>query len=75
VERRFPEEACIVFAEDPSLKLAIHNIIENVWKSSEARQLEIGADIKPDQEYIEITFADDGKDSSTANRGLHTTAQ
>jgi adenine/guanine phosphoribosyltransferase-like PRPP-binding protein len=61
VERRFPEEACIVFAEDPSLKLAIHNIIENVWKSSEARQLEIGADIKPDQEYIEITFADDGK--------------
>ena len=61
VTRRFPEEACLVFAEDANLRLAVHNVVKNVWKHSNGRRLAIIGEVEPSQAHMTIVFADDGK--------------
>lgn len=60
VDRVFPEEACLVFGYEGSLKTIIHNIVENVCTHSRAQRFEIRCKIDGGAEAIEIRFLDNG---------------
>lgn len=58
----------MVFAEHSNLRLVVHNVIENVWKHSNASRLAITGEVEPNRAYMTIVFADDGK-GMTGQRG------
>ncbi len=59
--KEFPDDACIVFGDEVSILGIFQNLIENVWKHSDADLLKIKAIIDDDKENINIYFLDNGK--------------
>lgn len=60
-EKEFPDDACVVFGDEVSILGIFQNLIENVWKHSNANLLKIKAIIDAERKNISICFLDNGK--------------
>ena len=63
IVRDFPDELCLVYAEDSRIREAIHNLIDNAVKHSAATQLVVGAVISDTRESVLISIVDNGQGS------------
>jgi hypoxanthine-guanine phosphoribosyltransferase/signal transduction histidine kinase len=61
VEKAFPEDSCTVFGEDTFIIQAFQNLIDNVWKNSEANFLRIETLFDEEKETVDVRFLDNGR--------------